>query len=64
MANRSTKKSPKKSKTKTVKAKKSVELKGGEILRDEIFIIALFVFYILLLLSNFGLGGNMGNFLK
>lgn len=64
MANRSTKKSPKKSKTKTVKAKKSVELKGGEILRDEIFIIALFVFSILLLLSNFGLGGNMGNFLK
>jgi len=32
VANRSTKKSPKKSKNKTVKAKKSVELKGGEIL--------------------------------
>ena len=64
MANRSTKKSPKKRKTKTVKAKKSVELKGGEILRDEIFIIALFVFSILLMLSNFGLGGKMGGLLK
>ena len=64
MANRSTKKSPKKKNTKTVKAKKSVELKGGEILRDEIFIIALFVFSILLMLSNFGLGGKMGGLLK
>ena len=64
MANRSTKKSPKKKNTKTVKAKKSVELKGGEILRDEIMIITLFVFSILLMLSNFGLGGRMGNLLK
>jgi len=64
VANRSTKKSPKKKNTKTVKAKKSVELKGGEILRDEIMIITLFVFSILLMLSNFGLGGRMGNFLK
>ena len=64
MANRSTKKIHKNSKTKTVKAKKSVELKGGEILRDKIMFIILFVFSILLMLSNFGLGGGMGTILR